>query len=220
MILANQKPPFLNSSDKQDSGCAMNKQENSITPEVKQALVSVSLLSAFILVMSSIFGGIFLSLWRWRFMEWTASIEGSKGNDLLPPQFTDGSHPAINKTRIFQRSWPCSIQENATHALVWSGCICLYGHFPLSHQLLLTSLRTMDPKYISIYLPALDPDEAEALSDSEVKQRWLPRIFNTMICCISYWVKYWLSKSSLLYHSSTWFNGEWEKFSTFDSVVF
>ena len=40
----------------------MNKHENSITPEVKQALVSVSLLSAFILVMSSIFGGIFLSL--------------------------------------------------------------------------------------------------------------------------------------------------------------
>ena len=33
-----------------------------ITPEVKQALVSVSLLSVFILVMSSIFGGIFLSM--------------------------------------------------------------------------------------------------------------------------------------------------------------
>ena len=39
----------------------MNKPETGITPEVKQALVSVSLLSVFILVMSSIFGGIFLS---------------------------------------------------------------------------------------------------------------------------------------------------------------
>ena len=48
----------------------------------------------------------------------------------------------------------------------------------------------MDPKHISIYLPALDPDEAEALSDSEVKQRWFPRIFDTIIRCISYWVKY------------------------------
>ena len=62
MILANQIKLSVAVSDKQDSGCAMNKQENSITPEVKQALVSVSLLSAFILVMSSIFGGIFLSL--------------------------------------------------------------------------------------------------------------------------------------------------------------
>ena len=48
----------------------------------------------------------------------------------------------------------------------------------------------MEPKYISIYLPALGPDEAEALSDSEVKQRWLPRTFETIIHCISYWVKY------------------------------
>ena len=43
-------------------GRKMNKPETGITPEVKQALVSVSLLSVFILVMSSIFGGIFLSM--------------------------------------------------------------------------------------------------------------------------------------------------------------
>ncbi|MDP7335016.1 MAG: hypothetical protein QF832_18355 [SAR324 cluster bacterium] len=40
----------------------MNKPETGMTPEVKQALVSVSLLSVFILIMSSIFGGIFLSM--------------------------------------------------------------------------------------------------------------------------------------------------------------
>ena len=43
-------------------GWKINKPETGITPEVKQALVSVSLLSVFILVMSSIFGGIFLSM--------------------------------------------------------------------------------------------------------------------------------------------------------------
>ena len=41
-------------------GWKMNKPETGMTPEVKQALVSVSLLSVFILIMSSIFGGIFL----------------------------------------------------------------------------------------------------------------------------------------------------------------
>ena len=43
-------------------GWKMNKPETGMTPEVKQALVSVSLLSVFILIMSSIFGGIFLSM--------------------------------------------------------------------------------------------------------------------------------------------------------------
>ena len=48
----------------------------------------------------------------------------------------------------------------------------------------------MNPKYISIYLPALDPDDAEALIDSEVKQSWFSPMLNTIIRCISYWVKY------------------------------